>query len=190
MQHLNVHTIDDFGVPVRFGIRILSKVHHSNHGRPRCYGLELVLFTELWFQNRTDLQLSFGCPWAQLNSRSPLDATLDDSSSFESSTKATAESALLEIASVLEFGERGKGLRAEEQIMQGVHLCSVPLQSSGQQVYEVFEYMEVNGSVVNRRWWAGEHYDSQGIDIVNLPNRGSYWKWVEDSWVSMFTGRL
>ena len=181
---LSAHTVDDFGVPTRFGIRVNPKFHQPIRGRNRCYGVELIFFAELWFQNLTDLPLCFGCPWAQLQSQQTLDASSDDASTFESASKAAAESALLEIASVLEFGEKGKGLRAEQATFAGSNMYNIPLQVSNELVQEVFEYMEVNRSVITRRWWAAEQYDSQRKDIANFPECGSSWSWLDEQWVS------
>ena len=184
MRRLSAHTVDEFGIPVRFGIRVTPKLHQPPHGRPRCYGLELVFFAELWFQNLTDLPLCFGCPWSQLQSPNTLDPGPDETSTFESASKAAAESALLEIASVLEFGEKGKGLRVDHGTLDCSNLYNVPFQASEQLVQEVFEYLEVDRSIVTRRWWAAEQYDSPRKDIANLPVHGSSWKWIDESWVS------
>ena len=184
MQQLSSHTADEFGTPVQFGIRVTPKFHVPSHGRPRCYGLELVFFAELWFQNLTDLPVCFGCPWSQLQSQNTLDPSPDDVSTFESASKAAAESALLEIASVLEFGEKGKGLRADQGTLDCSNLYNVPLQASALLVQEVFEYMEVNRSMVIRRWWAAEQYDIPRKDIMNFPGRGSSWSWLDENWVS------
>jgi hypothetical protein len=67
------------------------------------HGMDLILFSELWIGNFTDLPLVFGAPKVQL---------LPSSTEVNAGPSA-AESALLEISSILEFGERGKGLEKE-----------------------------------------------------------------------------
>lgn len=181
---LTVQTVDDFGCPVQFGIRVTPKLNQPSRGRPRCYGLELVVFAELWFSNLTNLPIDFGCPWSQLCSHNTFDEIIDDLSTFESASKAAAESALLEIASVLEFGDKGKGLQADQRKTDISNLHSMPLQASDQVFQEVFEFIEIESSTVKRRWWASEQYDSQRQDIAKFQEIGSYWKWIDDSWVS------
>ena len=136
---LTSHTVDDFGVPLQFGIRVTPKFNLSSRGNARCYGLELVVFAEIWFRNLTDLPIDFGCPWSQLNSRNPLETS--------------------------------------------PNLHSIPLQASNGLVHEVFEYMEVESSIVKRRWWAAEQYDNQRPDIARFQESGSYWKWIDGDWV-------
>jgi len=67
------------------------------------YGIDFILFSELWIANFTNLPLVFGAPKVQLI----------PSSSDVYYGPSAAESALLEISSILEFGERGKGLEKE-----------------------------------------------------------------------------
>lgn len=120
-------------------IRVTPKFSLPSHGSARCYGLELVIFAELWFRNLTNLAIDVGCPWSQLNSQNQLDSS--------------------------------------------PNLYSLPLQAANELVHEVFEYMEVESSIVKRRWWAAEQFDNQRTDIAKFPESGSYWKWIDESWV-------
>lgn len=183
MQNLQVHTIDDFGVQLHFGIRATPKLNQPSHTPPRCYGFEVVIFAELWFRNLTTINITFGCPQLCAQSKEVDDA--EDASIFESASKAAAESALLEIASVLEFGDKGKGLSgSSEGKFDMLNLHAMALQSSPQQFEEVFEYIEVENSTVKRRWWASEQYDTIVQDISSYKEGGSYWKWTDEEWVS------
>jgi hypothetical protein len=136
---LTSQTVDDFGVPVQFGIRVTPKVSSPSRGSGCCYGLELVVFAELWFRNLTSLPIDFGCPWSQLSSQKTADS--------------------------------------------GPNLQSLPLETGKELVHEVFEYMEVESSIVKRRWWAAEQYDNQRTEIAKFPESGSYWKWIDGGWV-------
>jgi hypothetical protein len=157
----------------------------SVRGRRICYALDIAFYAELWFQNLTSLPLSLGCPWSQLYSEhQSLDSDCD-LSLFDKASQAAAESTLMEIASVLEFGDKGKGLGDELGKIECDFLFNIPLQSS-QQIHEVFEYTEVDQGTVRRHWWAAEHHDSLRKDIADLPNEGSYWDWIDKDWVSIF----
>lgn len=109
----------------------------------------------------------------------------DDMSTFESASKAAAESALLEIASVLEFGDKGKGLGASQGKFDTLNVQGMPLQSSEQLFEEVFEYIEVENSTVQRRWWGSQQYDNKRPAIPHFKEGGSYWRWIDDTWVSL-----
>jgi hypothetical protein len=71
-----------------------------------------------------------------------------------------------------------------------LNLHSMPLQSSQQQFEEVFEYIEVESSTVKRRWWASEQYDNIVQDISNYREGESYWRWVDEKWVSCRPARV
>ena len=68
-------------------------------------GLDFILFSEVWIANLTDLPLVFGAPRGQVI----------PSVSDACPGPSAAESALIEISSILEFGERGKGLEKEHE---------------------------------------------------------------------------
>lgn len=115
------------------------------------------------------------------------DEDSDDLSVFETTSKAAAEAALVEIASVLELGDKGKGLANvnPESIEKG-DFRNIPLQSSTCLCHEVFEYIEVESSTVKRRWWATEHYDKISVDVESYKETGSNWEWIDNSWVSLY----
>jgi hypothetical protein len=186
VQQITVHTVDDLGCPLHFGMRMTPKLTSLARGDLSYYGLEVVVFAELWFRNFTDLPICFGCPWSQIR---PLDVfeseVTDELSILESASKAAAESTLQEIASIFEFGEKGKELKGEDRgLVDRWNIYNVPLQSCELVCHEVFEYIEVDASTVKRRWWASEQYDSLRKPTTQYKDRGSYWEWIDDSWVS------
>lgn len=187
IQETLVHTVGDFGCPVHVGIRLTPKLNEAWFGQPRCYGLDVVVFAELWFRNLTNMQINFGCPWNQLNPQGAVEELVDDFSAFETASKAAAESALMEIASVLEFGDKGKVLAAKDQEKEEQrNVRSLPLQASEALYHEIFEYIEVESSTVKRRWWASEQHDSHRQEIADYPERGACWEWTDNAWVSCF----
>jgi hypothetical protein len=66
-------------------------------------GIDLTVYSELWIGNFTNLPLIFGAPKSQLV----------PSSGEANAGPSAAESALLEISSILEFGDKGKGIVKE-----------------------------------------------------------------------------
>ena len=79
----------------------------------------------------------------------------------------TAETALIEIASVLEH--TGKNLRnSDNEILCKSATHILPYQISNNFFDEIFEYVEVKDSKVVRRWWATEKNNSRRLDIRDL----------------------
>jgi hypothetical protein len=176
---------DDLGTPSVFGLRIVPKMTLDDPFKGRVYGLEVIIYAELWIRNITQLPLNFGCPHYQLHeSRTGDGKTL--TASDESVARFTAESALMEIANLLEVGDKGTGLnqRVARQVSETGILESLPDQECPLLVEEVFEYVEVESSMVKRRWWASESYDTYRGKIVDVSDSDSNWKWIEENWVS------
>jgi hypothetical protein len=182
---VNVEVPDRFGIPLVLGVRIVPKLTTDDPFLGRFYGLEVIVYAELWIRNITSLPLNFGCPTHQLRKTSEsLHAT--NSSFDESIAKFTAESALMEIANLLEVGDKGTGLNqaAARKTAETGTIASLPQQEAPMLVEEVFEYVEVDGSIVRRRWWASESFDSYRQCILDVDDVTTCWKWIEDSWVS------
>lgn len=175
---------DDLGTPSVFGLRIVPKMTLDDPFQGRVYGLEVIIFAELWIRNITPLHLNFGCPSYQLHESGNDGRTR--TASDESVARFTAESALMEIANLLEVGDKGTGLnqRAARQVSETGILESLPDQECSLLVEEVFEYVEVESSMVKRRWWASESYDTYRGRIVDVSDHDRVWKWVEEQWVS------
>lgn len=96
-----------------------------------------------------------------------------------------AEAAVLEIASVLDFGEFGRDLNLDDDLRAtGGDILILPKQQAQVVVEEVFEYIEVESSCVRRRWWASEKHDEfrHRPEYIGVPDQ-SEWQWdgFEDS---------
>jgi hypothetical protein len=106
--------------------------------------------------------------------------------SEQSAARFSAESAIMEIASVLEFGDKGTGFsnKTSRELAETGVVESLPKQSCTALVEEVFEYVEIESSTVKRRWWASESYDSYRENITQSPEESEAWRWVDETWVS------
>ena len=155
----------------------------QNDGNARCFGYDAIVFAECWLRNLTPLPLSFGCPAAQINKSIERDDKGSDYSSDEAGI-INAEAALLEIASILEFGERGKGLnlRDDNASISTSNTYLLPYQTADLIVEEVFEYVEVKNKLIKRRWWASETHDSRRQDPSISSTAGNGWHWIDDEW--------
>jgi hypothetical protein len=185
-RQINVQVNDDsLGVPLTFGVRIVPKLTIPDDPyRGRVYGLEVIVYAELWIRNITSLPLNFGCPSYQLHE--PGCKSEGFSVSDESLARFTAESALMEIANLLEVGDKGTGLsnKTSRDSSESGGIESLPRQECDQLVEEVFEYIEIESSTVKRRWWASESYDSYRENPTQALEKNFSWKWMDDDWVS------
>ena len=174
---------DSFGVPMTFGVRVLPKLTYGQMGdvsKAQIYGAEVILFTELWIRNITSLPLNFGCPSAQLHGSKASTSRVI----AENASRFNAESALMEIASLLEVGDKGTGFDRQGSKGELVpHIESLPNQECDELWEEVFEYLEIEYSTVKRRWWGSDSYDNFRMNITQAAESGS-WRWISDYWVS------
>lgn len=188
-RQVNVQIRTDFGVPITIGLRNVPKLNKSLHDgtmATSCYGSELIVYVELWFRNLTTLPLNIGCPSCEVVGTVDLGEKDNEESEYEeNAAKFTAEAALMEMASVLEFGEKGTGLtgRNGSQIHESFDIRSLPLQESKFLVEEVFEYVEIENSKVKRRWWASENFDALRPNLTEIDEKGQDWRWIDATWV-------
>ncbi len=166
-------------------MRIQSRspvLHRSGCKDGSNLGLEVTVFAEIWIKNLTSLPLVFGAPSSQVKSSGVFGQR---KSKTGSSGKLMAEAAVLEIASVLDFGEFGRDLNLDDNLRaSGGDILILPRQQGKVVVEEVFEYIEVDSSCVRRRWWASEKHDEsrQRPIFIGLPDQ-TEWRWdsVADS---------
>lgn len=179
-------TDDDFGIPMVFGVRIVPKMTIDDPHRGRIYGLEVIIYAELWIRNITSLPLNFGCPAYQLHE--PEQAFhVTKAASDDYIAKFTAETALMELASLLEVGDKGTTLNqkaVKEKTEMGNLIESLPEQECSELMEEVFEYVEIESSMVKRRWWASECYNGHHKQIFDVDDTETNWKWLNEKWVS------
>lgn len=182
-RQVNVQIRDEFGLPITIGVRIVPKVSGTPDINPAsCFGYDAIVFAELWLRNLTPLPLSFGCPSIQLT-KAHIPESGENSS--DDAGIVNAEAALLELASILELGERGKGfnLRDDNGSTITSDTCLIPYQTADLIFDEVFEYVEVENSVIKRRWWASEMYDSRRQDPHRCEeSKHDGWHWIDDEW--------
>jgi hypothetical protein len=175
----------DFGIPMTFGVRIEPKMTNDDTHRGCVYGLEVIIYAELWIRNITSLPLNFGCPAYQLYEP---EQSLPESPSNNSIAKFTAESALMELTSLLEVGDKGRALNqrsGKEESERSNLIESLPGQQCRELTEEVFEYVEIESSIVKRKWWASESYDGYHNQIFHVKDTGANWKWLDEKWVSI-----
>ena len=192
-RQVNVQLTDDcLGAPLTFAIRIIPKMTQpllDDLSQSSIYGLELIIYAELWIRNLTSLPINFGAPAYQMH-ESCYDASDAQAFSEQSAARFSAESAIMEIASVLEFGDKGTGFsnKTSRELAETGVVESLPKQRCSALVEEVFEYLEIESSTVKRRWWASESHDSYRENITQSPEESEAWRWVDETWVSHILG--
>jgi hypothetical protein len=184
---VNVQVRDEFGIPLTIGLRIVPKLARVREsGSSLCYGFDIVTFAELWLRNLTSLPLAFGCPSNQINEQYNRDFNEPSEPGSDEFGIINAEAALIEIASVLEFGEKGKGLNLGDEGGSGINhndTYLLPYQTSSLIFEEVFEYVEIENLTVKRRWWSSEKHDSLRQSPLDCRAFGNGWHWIDDEWV-------
>lgn len=185
-SQVNVQIPDgDFGIPMTFGVRIEPKMTNDESHRGRNYGVEVIIYAELWIRNITSLPLNFGCPAYQIYE--PEQSLTTTTPLNESIAKFTAESALMELTSLLEVGDKGAAFNqkvAKEDTERSGLIESLPGQQCRELIEEVFEYVEIESSMVKRKWWASESYNGYHKQIYDVDDAGANWKWFDEKWVS------
>ena len=118
-------------------------------------GVNLLLYAEIWLRNLTSLPLTFGAPSQQLGSDGDMESPLPG--------KVSADSALIEISSVLEgntFNLFGNDDEDDDDL--GDDILNLPLQQCEEVYDEVFEYVHLNAmGNVERRWYASDNHLSR-----------------------------
>ena len=175
----------DFGIPMTVGVRVEPKMTNDDTSRGIVYGIDVIIYAELWIRNITSLPLNFGCPVHQIYEP---ENGLTKPQSDDSIAKFTAESALMELTSLLEVGDKGMALNqkaAKEDLDRSHIIESLPGQQCSELTEEVFEYVEIESSMVKRKWWASESYDGYHKQIFDVDDTGANWKWIDEKWVSL-----
>lgn len=193
-RHTSVQTVGSCGSPLTFGVKIVPKKFSNvissatqSDTSISIAGYDVIIFAELWVRNLTNLPLIFGAPSAQVykhNQKQQMREKSDDL--LDSVRKVAAEAALMELTSVLEFGDRGKGLKVnpEDERSPGGDVHTLATQDHGVDVVdEVFEYLEMDRTTMKRRWWASESHDKSrsSPSLHNVPG-GNRWEWMDDRW--------
>lgn len=181
-RQVNLQSKDEFGDMLTLGLRMIPKVvkgYRKGIESFTIYGVDMIVYSELWLRNTTTLPLSFGCPSIQIH-RNQWAGIVDDA--YTDSGKMVAEAALLEIASVLEFGDKGKNLKNKNEELTS-KLCQLSFQESSMMIHEVFEYIEMENLIEKRRWWACEDPFIPQVDPLLLNEITAGWHWIDEKWV-------
>ncbi len=101
-----------FGAPLTLGLKIIPKVISFHNQIEVIKGFELILHSELWICNLTSLPVTFGAPSSQFFSKNKENHTLKNSNK-RMTNMLNAENALLELSSILEFGDKGHSFTHE-----------------------------------------------------------------------------
>lgn len=174
-------------MPLTLGIRVVPKLTKARQNRQLCFGFDLIVFAELWLRNLTSLPVSFGCPATQIDKNYHRELKKDSEFSVEDFAMINAEAALIEIASVLEFGDKGKGMTLGDEdgpTAINSNAYQLPYQTADLIFEEVFEYVEVENLTVKRRWWGSERHDSWRQSPMDCRSSGNGWEWIDEEWVS------
>ena len=106
---MNLKFQSGFGVPLVLGMKIIPKVISMNEGghsyAKRIVGFDMILHSELWICNLTSLPITFGAPSFQIIDN--INSNAQNSGVKDRTSMRNAETALLELASILEFGDKG-----------------------------------------------------------------------------------
>jgi len=163
-KQLNLQCLDPSGnKTLTIGAKLSPRSSNSSEiGR----GFNLIIYAEIWLRNLTKLPLTFGAPSAQVENTVHKEMPL-------LSGKISAESALVELSSVLDtngFGLFGTGEDDTEEFCRDN--VNLPLQQCEEFFDEVFEYVALNeNGNIERTWWAAEDHislrkkpDNSGLD--------------------------
>ena len=187
-QAANVQIQDEFGTPVTLGVRVAPKMAKDHRRNANAvFGIDLIVYAELWISNLTTLPLVFGCPAAQVVRSKSDDANTVDLAE-EAATQFSAEAALNEIVSVLELGETASKLdtRSTTTQRQAGDVLILPRQACRLLVEEIFEFLEleIDGSgSIKRHWWAAEnHWNIKESNILQVSDKGKCWRWLDETW--------
>ncbi|KAL7473779.1 hypothetical protein ACHAXS_014457 [Conticribra weissflogii] len=158
-KQINLQCIDPSGDrTLTIGARLLPRLPI---GRETGRGFNLIIYAEIWIRNLTKLPLTFGAPSAQVENNNYNEMPL-------LSGKVSAESALVELTSVLDtngFGLFGAGDDDNDEFCRDN--VNLPLQQCDEVFDEVFEYVTLNeNGNIERSWWASEDH----ISLRKEPN--------------------
>lgn len=105
-RNITVQSRTKFGAPLTLGVKISPR--KCLHQDSRIIGFEIIVYSELWLKNLTDLPIVFGAPSFEI--LNPLITGIDQADNYGSSVKLAAYSALLEFNDLLDFdfNERDK----------------------------------------------------------------------------------
>ena len=165
----SVNVKDGLNIPLSMGLRVARKTS----------GLDVTFYTELWCTNCTPYNIAFGCPKRQITE-------IDDKKDGMSSDVTAAEATLNEISSLFESGDAGAGLTHAENRAPAVDdVVRLPGQVAPYITEECFEYLEVEGVNVRRRWWAAEDALSPRVDVSadGIDRAFDDFEWIDRSWV-------
>ena len=168
--------VDIFGLTLTVAVRLT----------PRMSGIDVTVYTDLWFSNCTSLPLVFG----SVQDRCAGGNGLFPDSQGESSQFSAAESALKEISSLFETGDEGKGISPPNAEWTGSDIFRLPAQVAPAIMEEVFEYVQVSASGTKRRWWATENPLCARDDPTVIDDSECNWNWLEKAWVSIRNGKV
>jgi hypothetical protein len=100
-------------------------------------GFEIIVYSELWLKNLTDLPIAFGAP--SLEILNPMITGVDHSEIYLTSTKLAAYSALLEFNDILDFEFNEKDIDVNKT-SEDLDILTLPVQESNTLVGESVKY--------------------------------------------------
>lgn len=105
---VNVQSFPRLGSPTTIGVKILPRLKTlKRNGKSvhKVIGFEIVLHSELWIKNLTNLPIAFGARSKELFDKRTRDGSLD--SIHEASRQQAAQAALLELSMLFDLDARG-----------------------------------------------------------------------------------
>lgn len=158
---------DGMNIPLSMGLRVAQKSS----------GIDVTVYTELWCTNCTPFNIAFGCLTKQIFE--PSERNGKGITEF-----SAAEATLNEISALFESGDAGAGLSQSDNRTRELSndIIRLPGQVAPYIVEECFEYLEVEGINVRRRWWAGEDALSPRINISANGRLQEEFDWIDKNW--------
>lgn len=162
-----VNVNDGMNIPLSMGLRVAPKIN----------GLDVTIYTELWCTNCTPFNIVFGTPKKHI-------METNDCNRTGSTEFSAAEATLNEISALFESGDAGAGLTQSDNRTReiAIDVVRLPGQIAPHIVEECFEYLEVEGLNVRRRWWAGEDALSPRANINSNNRAEEDFDWIDKSW--------
>lgn len=126
-QQKNLFSVSESGTPLTLGVQVIPKSSITNKG------FDLVLYSELWLCNLTSLPILFGTTSQQLTMKG------EEKTTEKSERALNAETALLELSSILEFGEKGHSFLSDyDKSNENAEILNLPKQQTDEVTGKIY----------------------------------------------------
>ena len=127
-----------FGAPLTLGVKIIPKVtnvlKNGQQQKDMVKGFDMIIHSELWLCNLTSLPITFGAPSSQFYSKRK-DKPYSRNGMKNIPSILNAENALLELSSILEFGDKGHSFSNDnDESYDGGEVLVIPNQKNSEEI--------------------------------------------------------